>query len=119
MPAREARRTALALSGIVAGPLFVRLLWPDLSPVSKLHGLDECEDGGFLVVVEAADGFQAQGEVAGGAALAGVEQERIRAGVQGNGEVAEDVHGGRGLAGFIAADVGDVHPRPGRLRPAG
>ena len=41
--------------------------------VAQQHGLDECEDGGFLVVVEAAEGFQAQGEVVTGAALAGVE----------------------------------------------
>jgi hypothetical protein len=41
--------------------------------VAQQHGFDECGDGGFLVVVEVAEGFQAQGEVVAGAAFAGVE----------------------------------------------
>ena len=41
--------------------------------VAQEHGFDEGGDGGFFVGVEAAEGFEAEGEVVFGAALAGVE----------------------------------------------
>lgn len=43
-----------------------------------------------------------------GASFVFVEDERICADRQGDGDVAEHVEGGRGRAGFVAADLGDV-----------
>lgn len=76
--------------------------------VAQEDGFDEGADGVFLVVVEAVEGFEVQGEVLVGAAVVLVEQERVCAGVQRECEVAQDVEGGLAGAGFVASDLGDV-----------
>lgn len=55
---------------------------------------DEGADRLLFVGVELGDGFEVVGEVVGGAALVVVEDEQICAGVEGEGEVADDVEGG-------------------------
>jgi hypothetical protein len=66
-------------------------------------------DGGEFVGVELVEGFEVEAQVGvGGAAFVGVEDERVCAGVESKGELAEHVEGGLVGAGFVAADVGDV-----------
>lgn len=63
----------------------------------------------FSSGVEVLDGFEVEGEVVGGAAFVGVEDELIGADGQRYCESADDVEGGLGAAGFIAAELADVH----------
>lgn len=73
---------------------------------------DEPADGVELVGVELVEGFEVEARVGvGGAALVVVEDERVCAGVESKGELAEDVEGGLFGAGFVAADVGVELPR--------
>ena len=70
---------------------------------------DESADGVEFVGVELVEGFEVEAEVGvGGAAFVVVEDERVCAGVESKGELAEHVEGGLVGARFVAADVGDV-----------
>jgi hypothetical protein len=57
---------------------------------------------------EAAGGFEVKLEGFVGASLVLVEDERICADGEGEGEAAEYVEGGLAVAGFVAAELGDV-----------
>lgn len=81
-------------------------------PASGFGAEEESFEGGFEVVaavgVEAGGCFEGEFEVVVGSAFVGFEQERVCAGLERDGEVAEDVEGGLVGAGFVAADVRDV-----------
>lgn len=62
--------------------------------MAQEHGLDEGADNGLLVGVEVLDGFEVEGEVVGGAAFVGVEDELISADGERDCESADDVEGG-------------------------
>ena len=62
-------------------------------------------DAGLFVGVELVDGFEVVGEVVGDGSLCCVEDEQICAGVEGDGESADDVEGGLAGASFIAAEL--------------
>ena len=51
---------------------------------------------------------KAQAEVVAGSALGLVEEQGVGGDAEAAGELAEDLQGGLGLAGLIAADLGDV-----------
>lgn len=69
---------------------------------------EEGADGLAFVGVELVDGFEVVGEVVGGGAFFGVEEEHICADGQLGGEASEDVEGGLAGASFVAAELGDV-----------
>ena len=67
----------------------------------------------LFVGVEAVEGFEFESEAGGcWAAVVVIEEERVGAGVEGEGECAQDVEGGLAGAGFVAADLGDVDGGP-------
>lgn len=72
------------------------------------EGFDDVADGGSFVGVELAGGFEGEAEVGVGAAFVVVEDQQVGGDVEGGGEAADDVEGGLGFAGFVAADLGDV-----------
>ena len=77
--------------------------------MAEQDAVDEGADGCLFVGVEVGEGFEAQlPHVVGGGARLVVEDEFVGGGVEGEGEAADDVEGGLGLALFIAADLGDV-----------
>jgi len=76
--------------------------------VAQEHGFDEGADDGFFVGVEVLDGFEVEAKIVGGAAFVGVEDELIGADGERDCESADDVEGGLGAAGFIAAELADV-----------
>jgi hypothetical protein len=61
---------------------------------SEGDGFEDLAGELLVVVVEVGDGFDEEVEVVGGLAFVGVEDERICAGVEGEGDVAEGVEGG-------------------------
>jgi hypothetical protein len=62
----------------------------------------------FAFGVEVGGGFELEAEFFVGLAFVVVEDEGVGGDGEGEGEVAEHVEGGRGGAGFVAADLGDV-----------
>lgn len=67
----------------------------------------------LFVGVEAVEGFESESEAGGcWAAVVVIEEERVGAGVEGEGECAQDVEGGLAGAGFVPADLGDVDGGP-------
>lgn len=76
--------------------------------VAEEEPFEDRLDVGAFVGFEPGDGFEREGKLVVGAAFACVEYEAVGADVEGEGEVAEHVEGGRGGAGFVAADLGDV-----------
>ena len=63
----------------------------------------------LFVGVEAVEGFEFESEAGGcWAAVVVIEEERVGAGVEGEGECAQDVEGGLAGVGFIAAELADV-----------
>lgn len=81
--------------------------------MAQERAFDEGGDVCLFVGVEAVEGFELESEAGGcWASVVGVEQERVGAGVEGEGEGAENVEGGLAGAGFVAADLGDVDGGP-------
>lgn len=77
--------------------------------VFEEEAVDDLLEGSDLGGVEAVDGLEAHPEgLLLRSALGLVEEESVAGDAEAAGELAEDLQGGLGLAGLIAADLGDV-----------
>lgn len=65
-------------------------------------------DGLLFVGVELVDCFEVDGEVVGWLAVVVGEDELVGGDGEGDGESADGVECGLGVAGFVASDLGDV-----------
>lgn len=72
------------------------------------EALEHFFDEGFVVGLEAGDGFEDDFEIVAGRAFVGVEDEAVGGDGERSGEAAERIEGGLEGAALVALDLGGV-----------
>lgn len=76
--------------------------------MGEQEALEDAFDGGLFVVGEPVECFELEAQVVLGAAFVGFEEQQVGADVESEGDAAQGVEAGLCLAGFVAAEQGDV-----------
>jgi hypothetical protein len=79
--------------------------------VGEHHGLDERLDQLSLLGTESSQGLEVEAQIVAGIALIRIEDERVSAGRQGEGDPLESIEGGLRRPGLIPAELNNMNAR--------
>jgi hypothetical protein len=72
------------------------------------EAMEDLPGDGLVLVVELTDGLESELQIIGGSALAVIEDEKVGGNMEREGDLAQDVERGLGVAGLVALDLREM-----------